>query len=144
MGTLFSQFLSGENVTLQTRGDSVQPPGASGPVDWLSTAFKTLSLDVILPGEKLQVIIVLIYCAGLLILRNTVIVQVIQEINLNDLQVTLKSQDQAFSPPTSSQHTVARYKNPFGFSLQVVEAGQTIIMGSHGVDIARVCTFTSK
>ncbi|KIM45161.1 hypothetical protein M413DRAFT_332807 [Hebeloma cylindrosporum] len=117
MGTLFSQFLGGENVTLQTRGDSVQPPGANGPVDWLSSAFKTLTLDVILPGEKLQVI---------------------QEINLNDLQVALKSQDQAFSPPTSSQHTVAKYKNPFGFSLQVVEAGQTIIMGSHGVDIAQL------
>jgi hypothetical protein len=71
-------------------------------------------------------------------------VQVIQEINLNDLQVTLKSQDQAFSPPTSSQNTVAKYKNPFGFSLQVIEAGETIIMGSHGVDIAQVCTFTSE
>jgi hypothetical protein len=144
MGTLFSQFLGGEKVTLQTRGDSVQPPGTSGPVDWLSTAFKTLTLDVILPGEKLQVIIILLYCTDLLILRNIVIVQVIEEINLNDLQVTLKSQDQAFLPPTSSQHTVAKYKNPFGFSLQVVEAGQTIIMGSHGVDIAQVCTVTSE
>jgi len=141
MGTLFSQFLGGENVTLQTRGDSVQLPGTSGPVDWLSTAFKTLTLDVILPGEKLQVIIILLYCADLLI---SIIVQVIEEINLNDLQITLKSQDQAFSPPTSSQHTVAKYKNPFGFSLQVVEAGETIIMGSHGVDIAQVCTFTSE
>jgi len=74
IGTLFSQFLSGENVTLRTRGDSVQPPGASGPVDWLSAAFKTLTLDVILPGEKLQVIVIRLCCADLLISRNTVIV----------------------------------------------------------------------
>jgi len=132
--------LSGENVTLQTRGDSVQPPGASGPVDWLSAAFKTLTLDVVLPGEKRQVTVIRLCCADLLISRNTLIVQVIQEIDLNDLQITLQSQDQAFSPPTSSQHTVAKYKNPFEFSLQVVEAGQTIILGSHGVNIAQVCT----
>jgi hypothetical protein len=54
-GTLFSQFLNGQNVTLQTTGQSVQPPGSSGTVGWLSTAFKSLTLDVILPGEKLQV-----------------------------------------------------------------------------------------
>lgn len=55
MGKLFSQFLNGQNITLQTTGDSVQPGGSNGPVDWLSTAFKTLTLDVILPGEKLEV-----------------------------------------------------------------------------------------
>jgi hypothetical protein len=55
MGVLFSEFLNGQNVSLQTKGNSVQPPGASGAVDWLSTAFKTLTLDIILPGEKLQV-----------------------------------------------------------------------------------------
>lgn len=58
MGTLFSKFLNGENVTLQTTGESVQPGGAT--VDWLSTAFKTLTLDVILPGEKLAVCALLI------------------------------------------------------------------------------------
>ncbi|KAJ3518119.1 hypothetical protein NLJ89_g70 [Agrocybe chaxingu] len=97
MGELFSGYLNGQNLTLQTKGDSVQ--GANGPVEWLSTAFKTLTIDVILPGEKLQVI---------------------EEINLNDLSLTLRSQDQAFAPPTSSKNTVAKYRNPFGFSLQVL------------------------
>ncbi|KDR75403.1 hypothetical protein GALMADRAFT_553913 [Galerina marginata CBS 339.88] len=117
MGTLFSQFLNGQNVTLQTTGESVQPTGSTGTVVWLSTAFKTLTLDVVLPGEKLEVI---------------------QSIALNDLEVTLKTQGQTFSPPTSSQHTVAQYKNPFGFSLQVIEAGQTIVLGNGGVDIAQL------
>ncbi|CAA7259257.1 unnamed protein product [Cyclocybe aegerita] len=115
MGELFSGYLNGQNLTLQTKGYSVQ--GANGPVEWLSTAFKTLTIDVILPGEKLQVI---------------------EEINLNDLSVTLKSQDQAFAPPTSSKNTVAKYRNPFGFSLQVVRVGQTIVLGSHGVQIAQL------
>ena len=55
IGTLFSNFLAGENQTLSVVGDSVQPTGASGEVTWLSTAFKTLTLSVILPGEKFTV-----------------------------------------------------------------------------------------
>lgn len=55
LGELFSGFLAGQNLTLVTKGESVQPPGSSQPVDWLTTAFQSLSLEVILPGEKLQV-----------------------------------------------------------------------------------------
>lgn len=55
IGTLFSKYLSGENITLQTTGESVQPSGPSGTIDWLTAAFKTLTLDIILPGQKLQV-----------------------------------------------------------------------------------------
>ncbi|KAF8894927.1 hypothetical protein CPB84DRAFT_1848428 [Gymnopilus junonius] len=117
IGTLFSEFLNGQNITLQTTGNSVQPTGSSGPVAWLSTAFKTLTLDVILPGQKFQVI---------------------QAIELNDLEVTMKTQDQAFAPPTSSQNTLATYKNPFGFSLQAVQAGQSIVLGSGGVGAAQL------
>lgn len=39
--------------------------------------------------------------------------------------------------------TLARYINPFGFSLQVVEAGQTIVLSSHGTDVAQVYFNTS-
>ncbi|KAF8070285.1 hypothetical protein FPV67DRAFT_1755106 [Lyophyllum atratum] len=99
LGILFSKFLSGENQTLITKGDSVQPDGSDGPVTWLSTAFKTLSLEVTLPGQKSDVI---------------------QSIALNDLSVTLEKPEQAFAPPTSSKFTLAKYKNPFGFSLQLL------------------------
>lgn len=117
LGILFSKFLAGENQTLVTKGESVQPDGSNGPVTWLSAAFKTLSLDVILPGQKFDVI---------------------QSITLNDLSVTLEKPEQAFAPPTSSEFTLARYKNPFGFSLQVIEAGQKLVLNSHDVDIAQL------
>ncbi|KAG6908393.1 hypothetical protein DXG01_004822 [Tephrocybe rancida] len=117
LGVLFTNFLAGKDQTLITKGDSVQPSGSDGPVDWLSTAFKTLTLEVTLPGQKSNVI---------------------QSIALNDLSVTLQTPDQAFAPPSSSQFTLAEYKNPFGFSLQVIEAGQELILNSGGVDIAQV------
>ena len=66
------------------------------------------------------------------------VIQVIKAIDLNDLSVTIQTQDQAFAAPTTSHNTVAKYANPFGFSLQVVQAGQTIILGSQGVQIAQV------
>lgn len=118
IGSLFSDFLAGHNSTLVTRGDSVAPPGADGPVTWLSTAFKTLELNVILPGQQFEVI---------------------KAIQLNDLEVTIKSADQAFAPPASSKHTVAQYANPFGFALQVVEAAQSLILNVEGTDAAQVC-----
>ena len=52
LGILFSNFLDGKDQKLMTKGDSVQPSGSDGPVTWLSTAFKTLSLEVTLPGQK--------------------------------------------------------------------------------------------
>lgn len=56
---------------------------------------------------------------------------------LSDLEVTLQSADQTFAPPTSSRNTLATYKNPFGFSLQVFEAAQNIVMTSlDGTEIA--------
>lgn len=51
LGVLFSQFLAGKNSTLQVTGNSVVSPAQPGsPVTWLSAAFKTLTLDVNLPG----------------------------------------------------------------------------------------------
>jgi hypothetical protein len=41
----------------------------------------------------------------------------------------------------SSQHTLATYKNPFGFSLQVVQAAEDIILGAGGQDAAEVYYF---
>ncbi|KAG5646292.1 hypothetical protein DXG03_003889 [Asterophora parasitica] len=117
LGVLFSKFLAGENQTLVTKGESVQPDGSSGPVTWLSTAFKTLELEVTLPGQKFDVI---------------------QSIALNDLSVTIEKPEHAFAPPASSNYTLAKYKNPFGFSLQVIEAGQNLILDSHGTDIAQL------
>lgn len=82
---------------------------------------------------------------------KSIVFQVIQSIALNDLEVTLEEQDQTFAPPTSSKFTLAKYKNPFGFSLQVIEAGENIVLDSQGVDVAQVkitshstCTIDQK
>ena len=63
LGELFSGFLAGQNLTLVTKGQSVQLPGSTQPVNWLTTAFQTLSLEVILPGEKKRVWQTHSYCA---------------------------------------------------------------------------------
>ena len=55
MGELFTNYLHAENQTLTVQGESVQPSGSNGPVAWLSTAFKTLTLKVTLPGERFDV-----------------------------------------------------------------------------------------
>ncbi|KAL0956087.1 hypothetical protein HGRIS_002255 [Hohenbuehelia grisea] len=117
IGNLFSGYLAGKNQTLIAKGDSIQPEGSGGPVGWLSDAFKTLELSVILPGEQFEVI---------------------TAIQLNDLAVKIQTQDQAFAPLASSEHTVAQYKNPFGFSLQVVESQQNLILASSGINIAEL------
>ena len=58
MGELFTNFLQAKNQTLSVTGESVQPMGSSGPVNWLSTAFKTLTLDVTLPGQSFEVCVI--------------------------------------------------------------------------------------
>ncbi|KAI9463679.1 hypothetical protein BJY52DRAFT_1404720 [Lactarius psammicola] len=113
VGKLFSQFLAGQNQTLSVQGESVQPTG-TGAVGWLSSAFKTLTLQVILPGH------------------------IIDSITLSDLEIAMTEQSQAFAPLASSQHTLATYKNPFGFSLQVVQSAEDILLGASGLDVAEL------
>ena len=62
--------------------------------------------------------------------------QIIESITINDLELNITSQDEAFAPVTSSQHTLATYKNPFGFSLQVVQSGENITLSYSGSDVA--------
>lgn len=50
----------------------------------------------------------------------------------------MTEQDEAFEPLASSQHTLATYKNPFGFSLQAVQAAED---GAGGQDAAEVRPF---
>ncbi|KAI0321180.1 hypothetical protein OF83DRAFT_1280620 [Amylostereum chailletii] len=111
IGQLFTDYLAGKNQTLKVKGDSVQPSGAGGPVNWLSTAFKTLELDVTLPGQ---------------------VFTIIESITISDLSVVMTDQGEAFAPLASSQHTLAQYKNPFGFSLQVVQSSQDITLADNG------------
>lgn len=91
-GILFSQYLQGVNQTLQVQGDYVIPPAQPNrPVNWLTTAFKTLTLNVILPG-----------------MRYTII----EAIMIQDLTLTILNQAQAYDVPTSNNKTVAVFANP--------------------------------
>lgn len=51
LGVLFSQFLAGVDQTLSVTGNEVVSPAQpNSPVNWLSAAFKQLTLNVILHG----------------------------------------------------------------------------------------------
>jgi hypothetical protein len=137
IGNLFTQFLAGQNQTLSVQGNFVQPSGTAA-VGWLSDAFKTLTLQVILPGH--------IYQVGFISCRTNCLItdrvsKVINSVTISDLEVIVTEQSEAFAPLASSQHTLATYKNPFGFSLQVVQAAEDIIIGEDGQNAAEVCSF---
>ncbi|KIJ67573.1 hypothetical protein HYDPIDRAFT_180379 [Hydnomerulius pinastri MD-312] len=123
IGKLFSEYLAADNITLSVKGESVQPQGTSSPVTWLSTAFQTLTLSVNLPGQKYSII---------------------QSIALSDLSITMQNQDEAFAPLSSSSNTVAQYKNPFGFSLQVIQSSVDMTLGAGGVAAAQLNLPTSN
>lgn len=114
IGELFTRYLQADNISLIAQGESVKPDGST-EIGWLSAAFKTLELEVTLQGETFNLI---------------------QSITIDDLTVTMQTDDQTWAPPSSSDSTNAVYRNPFGFSLQVIQAGETITIGYGGSDAA--------
>ena len=57
LGVLFSQFLAGANQTLDVTGNEITSPAQpKSPVNWLSAAFKKLTLHVVLPGHVYEII----------------------------------------------------------------------------------------
>jgi hypothetical protein len=113
IGILFSQFLAGQNSTLEARGVSVMSPASNGqPVRWLSDAFSRFRTNVILPGK---------------------IYQIIYSITLSDLTaVFLEGSNSGYSPTVSNNRTLATFANPFGFGLAVAQAGPKIAIGFDG------------
>ncbi|KAF9222628.1 hypothetical protein BS17DRAFT_802839 [Gyrodon lividus] len=122
LGQLFSEYLAADNITLSVKGESVQPTGASSPVTWLSDAFQTLTLNVNLPGQKFNII---------------------QSITLSDLSLSMETQDETFAPLSGSNDTMAEYKNPFGFSLQVIQSSVNMTLAAGGKAAAELNLPTS-
>lgn len=52
----------------------------------------------------------------------------------------METQQEAFAPLSGSNNTVAEYKNPFGFSLQVIQSAVNMTLGTGGVSAASVST----
>ena len=139
IGQLFTDYLKAENISLVAKGDSVFPTGSSTPVNWLSAAFQTLDLNVILPGKSYQVRCTL---KGVLTNRLLMHLKIIESITLADFGIVMTDQSEAYAPLASSYHTTAVYKNPFGFSLQVVQSAvdMTVGLANNGTDVATVRT----
>ncbi|GAA6027071.1 hypothetical protein JCM8097_006088 [Rhodosporidiobolus ruineniae] len=124
LGVLFSQFLQGNNQTLQVTGkEVVSPAQLNSPVDWLSSAFKKLTLDVILPGGQYEII---------------------HAVTLEDLTVEITEQSEAYAPLTSNNRTTAIYQNPFGFSLTTTSAGGDFYLNYQGTDAALLALPVAK
>ncbi|BGP44010.1 hypothetical protein JCM10449v2_008067 [Rhodotorula kratochvilovae] len=113
LGQVFSQFLAGEEVPLAVTGDSVVTPAQRSPVSWLSAAFKTLTLNVTLPGKKSDII---------------------SAISIKDLIVTIDEPAEAYAALVQSNETDVTYRNPYGFSLQAVQAGGSFYINYGGSD----------
>ncbi|WFC96531.1 hypothetical protein MBRA1_003192 [Malassezia brasiliensis] len=101
-GKLFSQYLQGKNSQLSVKGDSVVTrENGNKAVGWLSKAFQTLTLNLVLPGH---------------------IYKIVYSVTISDLYVTMMQQSQAWAPLTGSNQSVAVYANPFQFSLTPLKA----------------------
>ncbi|WFC96532.1 hypothetical protein MBRA1_003193 [Malassezia brasiliensis] len=101
-GKLFSQYLQGKNSQLSVKGVSVVTrENGNKPVSWLSKAFKTLTLNVVLPGH---------------------IYRIVYAITISDLFLTMMQQSHTWAPPTGSNQSVATYANPLHFTLTPLQA----------------------
>jgi hypothetical protein len=72
---------------------------------------------------------------GMHCLIADLVLKIINSVTISDLEVIMTEQSEALGPLASSQYILATYKNPFGFSLQVVQAAEDIIIE----DAAEVC-----
>jgi hypothetical protein len=112
--TIFGHYLAGQNSTLTVKG--VSGSGPKGEVSWLTSAFKTLTIEnVILPGPP-------------------EIPNLIPSIEMKDLQMDFTKDP--WNPPTSSKNVQAQLKSPFGFPLGVNKLNMKVDANYHGNKVA--------
>ena len=117
-GDLFSRYLQGKNSTLAIVGDKViTKANGNKPVDWLTTAFKTLTLHVALPGK---------------------IYKIVYSITVQDLTAEFTKKSHTWAPPIGSNQTIAVFATPLHFDLQPLKAGFHIFFAFHGADAALI------
>ncbi|CAD6973942.1 unnamed protein product [Tilletia controversa] len=119
VGDLFSNFLAGKSQALTIKGINVISPAQPGsPVKWLTAAFKTLNLNVTLPGRQFNVI---------------------TDIAIGDLTVDITGDpSDSYTLPASSKNTVATFANPFNFSLTPIQASTAIVIRYGNTDTAKL------
>ncbi|RCI02457.1 hypothetical protein CU098_011225 [Rhizopus stolonifer] len=111
---VFENYLDANNSILDVKG--VSGSGPNGQVGWLTTAFKTLTIEnVVLPGPKTKP-------------------KLIPAITLKDMQLDFTKD--AWAPPTSSNNVQAQLKSPFGFPLSVSKLNMKVVANYHGTEVA--------
>ncbi|CAO3687497.1 unnamed protein product [Rhizopus microsporus] len=112
---VFENYLNASSSVLSVKG--VSGSGPNGEVGWLSTAFKTLSIDnVILPGPTTKP-------------------QLIPAITMKEL--TLDFTKDPWAPASSSSNVQAQLKSPFGFRLGVSKLNMDVDVSYNG-DVAHL------
>ena len=120
--TVFDNYLSANDSMLDVKG--VSGSGPNGPVSWLSSAFKTLTIkNVVLPGPKVKP-------------------ELIPAITLKDMQLDFTKDP--WAPPTSSNNVQAQLKSPFGFPLGVSQLNMKAEASYQGHGVATLDVPDSK
>jgi hypothetical protein len=114
--TVFENYLSAHSTNLTIKGASASGP--NGVVNWLSDAFKTLTIsNVVLPGPDSPP-------------------KLISAVTMKDLQIDFTKNP--FAPLTGSQNVEAQLKNPFGFPLAVTTLNMKVDAASSGHQVANL------
>ncbi|KAG0792916.1 hypothetical protein G6F16_005541 [Rhizopus arrhizus] len=111
---VFENYLNNTNSVLTVKG--VSGSGPNGQVGWLSTAFKSLTINNVVlpaPGSKPKLI-------------PTVTMK----------QLTLDFTKDAWAPPSSSSNVEAQLKSPFGFPLHVTKLNMNVAATYQGGTVA--------
>lgn len=103
LGDMFRLALNGGTPNLIVKGKSVTP--ASGPVSWLDSAFKTLTMNVTLPSLGKQ--------------------DIITGITLKTMSLDFTGSN-PYSVMTSSDNIEATFKIPFSFPLSITKVAEDI------------------
>lgn len=119
---VFENYLSANDSKVDVKG--VSGSGPNGEVDWLTKAFKTLTIkDVILPGPPVKP-------------------ELIPAITMKDMQLDFTKDP--WAPPAGSNNVQAQLKNPFGFPLSVTELNMDVTANYKGANVASLDIPTEK
>ena len=110
LSQVFTDVVHGKSIPVSIRGAY----GGPSNVQWLNEGIKALQIQATLPAVHFNVI---------------------KAINLNQLTLMF-SKSNAWTPSTSSNNTQAPFFLPFGFPIDIREAGGEFIENYHNQDIA--------
>ncbi|CAG8543902.1 28606_t:CDS:2, partial [Racocetra persica] len=109
---IFNEFLAEQEIPLSTKGTGIKPS-----INWIEPAFKSLKIDSVLPAQ-----------------HNP---PLISGINLDKLSLTF-TPDTAYNPDSSSDKITAEVQTSFGFSLDITDVAQKVVIINDGANMAEL------